>query len=114
MSAPTTIASVLKAVVHPWVNGSVTDRQKALSPDAVFKAVEGVNRRAKGGYAVVCAVLGLGLGITVAPLTATVMAAAGLDPTAVVGGKVLIDLDADEKVKLTFEEAPKKEEPEIA
>ncbi len=37
------------------------DRQKALSPDAVFKAVEGVNRRAKGGYAVVAAVLGLGL-----------------------------------------------------
>jgi ATP-dependent Clp protease ATP-binding subunit ClpA len=28
------------------------------------------------------------------------------------GGKVTIDIDADEKVKLTFEEAPKKEEPE--
>jgi ATP-dependent Clp protease ATP-binding subunit ClpA len=28
------------------------------------------------------------------------------------GGKVTIDMDADEKVKLTFEEAPKKEEPE--
>ena len=37
------------------------DTQKALTPQAVFKAVEGVNRRAKGGYAVVCAVLGLGL-----------------------------------------------------
>src|SRR5207342_2370825 len=37
------------------------DRQKALSPDAVFKAVEGVNRRAKGAYAVVATVLGLGL-----------------------------------------------------
>ncbi len=36
-------------------------RQKALSPDAVFKAVEGVNRRAKGAYAVVATVLGLGL-----------------------------------------------------
>jgi amidophosphoribosyltransferase len=37
------------------------DRQKALTPDAVFKAVENVNRRAKGGYAVVATVLGLGL-----------------------------------------------------
>jgi amidophosphoribosyltransferase len=37
------------------------DLQKALTPDAVFRALEGVNRRAKGGYAVVCTVLGLGL-----------------------------------------------------
>ncbi len=37
------------------------DLQKSLTPEAVFKALEGVNRRAKGGYAVVCAVLGLGL-----------------------------------------------------
>jgi amidophosphoribosyltransferase len=37
------------------------DLQKALTPGAVFRALEGVNRRAKGGYAVVCAVLGLGL-----------------------------------------------------
>ena len=37
------------------------DSQKSLTPDAVFRALEGVNRRAKGGYAVVCAVLGLGL-----------------------------------------------------
>ena len=37
------------------------DRQNALTPEAAFAAVEGVNRRAKGGYAVVCAVLGLGL-----------------------------------------------------
>ena len=37
------------------------DLQKALTPDAVFRALEGVNRRARGGYAVVCAVLGLGL-----------------------------------------------------
>ena len=35
--------------------------QKALTPEAVFRALEGVNRRAKGGYAVVCTVLGLGL-----------------------------------------------------
>jgi len=37
------------------------ESQKALSPEAVFRALEGVNRRAKGGYAVVCTVLGLGL-----------------------------------------------------
>ncbi len=37
------------------------DTQKALTPESVFKAVEGVNRRAKGGYAVVATVLGLGL-----------------------------------------------------
>ncbi|WP_256646463.1 amidophosphoribosyltransferase [Thermomonas paludicola] len=36
-------------------------KQAALSPAAVFAALEGVNRRAKGGYAVVCTVLGLGL-----------------------------------------------------
>lgn len=37
------------------------DTQKALTPEAVFKAIEGVNRRAKGGYAVVATVLGIGL-----------------------------------------------------
>ncbi len=37
------------------------DTQKALTPDAVFAAIAGVNRRARGGYAVVCTVLGLGL-----------------------------------------------------
>ena len=37
------------------------DMQKALTPESVFRAVEGVTRRAKGGYAVVCTVLGLGL-----------------------------------------------------
>ncbi len=37
------------------------DTQRALSPESVFKAVEGVHRRARGGYAVVATVLGLGL-----------------------------------------------------
>ena len=37
------------------------DTRKALTPDSAFAAVEGVNRRARGGYAVVMAVLGLGL-----------------------------------------------------
>ncbi|MFZ5638216.1 MAG: amidophosphoribosyltransferase [Pseudomonadota bacterium] len=37
------------------------DMQRVLTPDAAFRAVEGVIRRAKGGYAVVTVVLGLGL-----------------------------------------------------
>jgi len=37
------------------------DMRKALTPESVFRAVEGVTRRAKGGYAVVATVLGLGL-----------------------------------------------------
>jgi len=37
------------------------DGGKTLTPEAAFRAVEGVNRRAKGGYAVVAMVLGLGL-----------------------------------------------------
>lgn len=37
------------------------DTQKALTPEAALRAIEGVNRRARGGYAVVTAVLGLGL-----------------------------------------------------
>src|SRR5690606_3721563 len=37
------------------------DRQRVLGPEAAFRAIEGVNRRARGGYAVVATVLGLGL-----------------------------------------------------
>jgi amidophosphoribosyltransferase len=37
------------------------DMQKALTPESAFRAIDGVNRRAKGGYAVVATVLGLGL-----------------------------------------------------
>lgn len=37
------------------------DKQRVLTPDAAFRAVEGVTRRAKGGYAVLALVLGLGL-----------------------------------------------------
>jgi len=37
------------------------DGEQALTPEAAFRAVEGVNRRARGGYAVVAMVLGLGL-----------------------------------------------------
>ncbi len=37
------------------------DRSQALTPEAAFRAIEGVNRRARGGYAAVATVLGLGL-----------------------------------------------------
>jgi len=37
------------------------DQQKALAPEAVFRAMEGVYRRIRGGYAVVMTVLGLGV-----------------------------------------------------
>lgn len=37
------------------------DLQQALTPEAALRALEGVNRRARGGYAAVALVLGLGL-----------------------------------------------------
>src|SRR5690606_1617774 len=37
------------------------DTQRGLSPETVFKAMEGVYRRVRGGYAAVATVLGLGL-----------------------------------------------------
>ena len=37
------------------------DKQRVLTPDAAFRAIENVIRRAKGGYAVLTVVLGLGL-----------------------------------------------------
>lgn len=37
------------------------DTHQAATPETVFAALEGVNRRVRGGYAVVCAVLGLGI-----------------------------------------------------
>src|SRR5690606_14882565 len=37
------------------------DTQKSLAPDSVFRAMEGVYRRIRGGYAVVMTVLGLGV-----------------------------------------------------
>ncbi|MGY1408994.1 MULTISPECIES: amidophosphoribosyltransferase [unclassified Luteimonas] len=37
------------------------DRSRMLTPEAAFLAIEGVNRRARGGYAAVATVLGLGL-----------------------------------------------------
>lgn len=37
------------------------DRERELVPEAAFRAIEGVHRRARGGYAAVAVVLGLGL-----------------------------------------------------
>ncbi|MEN1943336.1 amidophosphoribosyltransferase [Luteimonas sp. MJ293] len=37
------------------------DRERALEPESAFRAIESVHRRAKGGYAAVAVVLGLGL-----------------------------------------------------
>ncbi|MFT4179669.1 MAG: amidophosphoribosyltransferase [Thermomonas sp.] len=80
------------------------DRQKALTPDAVFTALEGVNRRAKGGYAVVCAVLGLGLvafrdphGIR--PLVLGKRAAAGGDEYIVASESVALDILGFERLR---------------
>jgi amidophosphoribosyltransferase len=80
------------------------DRQKALTPEAAFRAVEGVNRRAKGGYAVVCAVLGLGLvafrdphGIR--PLVLGKRAAAGGDEYMVASESVALDILGFERLR---------------
>jgi amidophosphoribosyltransferase len=37
------------------------DKNRTLTPESAFRAIEGVARRARGGYAVVATVLGLGL-----------------------------------------------------
>ena len=37
------------------------DRERELGPESAFRAIEGVHRRARGGYAAVGVVLGLGL-----------------------------------------------------
>jgi amidophosphoribosyltransferase len=80
------------------------DTQKALTPESVFKAVEGVNRRAKGGYAVVCAVLGLGLvafrdphGIR--PLVLGKRTSAGGDEYCVSSESVALDILGFERVR---------------
>ena len=80
------------------------DLQKALTPDAVFRALEGVNRRARGGYAVVCAVLGLGLvafrdphGIR--PLVLGKRAGAGGDEYIVASESVALDILGFERIR---------------
>ncbi|RZA21475.1 MAG: amidophosphoribosyltransferase [Lysobacteraceae bacterium] len=80
------------------------DLQKVLTPDAVFGALEGVNRRAKGGYAVICAVLGLGLvafrdpnGIR--PLVLGKRATAGGDEYIVASESVALDILGFERLR---------------
>ena len=56
--------SVREALVHHGgftIAASELDGQGALTPDAALAAVEGLHRRAQGGYAAVALVLGLGL-----------------------------------------------------
>jgi len=80
------------------------DTQKALTPESIFRAVQGVNRRAKGGYAVVCTVLGLGLvafrdphGIR--PLTLGKRTTAAGDEYAVASESVALDVLGFERVR---------------
>jgi len=80
------------------------DTQKALTPEAAFRAIEGVNRRAKGGYAVVCTVLGLGLvafrdphGIR--PLVLGKRATAGGDEFIIASESVALDVLGFERVR---------------
>jgi len=80
------------------------DTQKALTPEAAFKAVEGVTRRCVGGYAVVLTVLGLGLvafrdpnGIR--PLVLGKRVVNGRDEYAVASESVALDLIGFERVR---------------
>ena len=80
------------------------DSQGVLTPDAVFRALEGVNRRAKGGYAVVCTVLGLGLvafrdpnGIR--PLVLGKRTANGMDEYIVASESVALDVLGFERLR---------------
>ncbi|TWI08165.1 amidophosphoribosyltransferase [Aerolutibacter ruishenii] len=80
------------------------DMQKALTPEAAFKAIEGVTRRCVGGYAVVLTVLGLGLvafrdpnGIR--PLVLGKRVSNGRDEYAVASESVALDLIGFERVR---------------
>ncbi|HVI26347.1 MAG TPA: amidophosphoribosyltransferase [Xanthomonadaceae bacterium] len=80
------------------------DTQKALSPETAFRAIEGVGRRAKGGYAVITLVLGLGLvafrdpnGIR--PLVLGKRATANGDEYAVASESVALDILGFERVR---------------
>lgn len=73
------------------------DREKALTPESAFRAIEGVNRRSLGGYAAVATVLGLGLvafrdphGIR--PLVLGKRVVDGVDEYAVASESVALDI----------------------
>ncbi|MEI2454246.1 amidophosphoribosyltransferase [Lysobacter firmicutimachus] len=80
------------------------DRQRALTAEAAFAAIEGVHRRCIGGYAVVATVLGLGLvafrdphGIR--PLVLGKRNVGGQDEYAVASESVALDLLGFERVR---------------
>ncbi len=80
------------------------DTRKGLNPDTVFTAIEGVHRRCEGGYAVVAAVLGLGLvafrdpnGIR--PLVLGKRTRDGRDEYAVASESVALDLTGFQRVR---------------
>ncbi|MBM2716392.1 amidophosphoribosyltransferase, partial [Mesorhizobium caraganae] len=80
------------------------DRQRALTPEAAFAAIEGVHRRCIGGYAVVAPVLGLGLvafrdphGIR--PLVLGKRRSGGQDEYAIASESVALDLLGFERVR---------------
>jgi amidophosphoribosyltransferase len=80
------------------------DMQKALNPEAAFKAIEGVTRRCVGGFAVVATVLGLGLvafrdpnGIR--PLVLGKRSKNGQDEYAVASESVALDLLGFERLR---------------
>ncbi|NUO77263.1 amidophosphoribosyltransferase [Lysobacter sp. 5GHs7-4] len=80
------------------------DMQRALTPEAAFKAIEGVHRRCVGGYAVVATVLGLGLvafrdpnGIR--PLVLGKRRSGGQDEYAIASESVALDLLGFERVR---------------
>ncbi|MBF6023866.1 amidophosphoribosyltransferase [Lysobacter niastensis] len=78
--------------------------QKALNPEVAFKAIEGVNRRCIGGFAVVATVLGLGMvafrdpnGIR--PLVLGKRTSGGQDEYAVASESVALDLLGFERLR---------------
>ncbi|HZX76606.1 amidophosphoribosyltransferase [Lysobacter sp.] len=80
------------------------DTQKALNPEAAFRAIEGVHRRCVGGFAVVATVLGLGLvafrdpnGIR--PLVLGKRTSGGQEEYAVASESVALDLLGFERVR---------------
>lgn len=80
------------------------DTQKALNPEAAFRAIEGVHRRCVGGFAVVATVLGLGLvafrdpnGIR--PLVLGKRNSGGQEEYAVASESVALDLLGFERVR---------------
>ncbi len=80
------------------------DTQKALNPEATFRAIEGVHKRCVGGFAVVATVLGLGLvafrdpnGIR--PLVLGKRQGNGQDEYAVASESVALDLLGFERLR---------------